>query len=263
VETLDIHPNDEVYLVSDISRLMMNAVKHEKGFSATAFIDSFINHVPQGRLYIPGFVNTLQNNVEVDMRTLKPETGGLSKEAFSLFKKGKCKRTNDPFHSFFVFGKNAEEVLEYTNDSDETFGKKSVFGFLHQNNGVMILMDLQLYYGFTFAHYVEQQLQVKYRKLVPNHFRLITAEGIETKKTIQVFSKKKGYLPVLNGLEEPLIKEGAMKIYQYNGVKIFKINLQKAFEVIENDILVNKAQNLIDFNLSLYLKQTIKKITAR
>jgi len=37
--------------------------------------------------------------------------------------------------------------------------------------------------------------------------------------------------------------------------------LGKAYKVLEDDILNNKAQNLIDFSLSLYLKQTVKKIT--
>lgn len=242
---------------------MMNAIQHEKKFSAAELIESFMRHLPEGRLFIPGFVNTLQNKAKVDMRKLKPETGGLSKEAFSLYKYGKCSRTNDPFHSFFVFGKNANEIVRSTDESNETFGKKSVFGYLHQNNGIMLLMDLQLYYGFTFAHYVEQQLNVNYRELVSYEFDLINTEGVEMKKMIQVFSKKKGYLPVLNGLEEPLVNKGAMEIFHYNGVKIFKIDLQKAFKVIEEDVLVNKAANLINFNLSLYLKQTIKQFTSR
>src|SRR5687768_11931092 len=111
---------------------MMNAIQHEKGFDAGKMIDSFVSFLSGGSIFIPGFVNTLKNHSKVDMRTLKPETGGLSKESFKRFAKGSCLRTNDPFHSFFVFGKKAESILQKTIDNRETFGKDSVFGYLHQ-----------------------------------------------------------------------------------------------------------------------------------
>lgn len=241
---------------------MMNAIQHENGFDAGKMIDSFVNFLSEGSLLIPGFVNTVKNHSKVDMRTLKPETGGLSKESFKRFTKGSCLRTNDPFHSFFVFGKKAESIIQKTKDNKETFGKDSVFGYLYQNEGTMIMIDLELYYGFTFAHFVEQSMEVNYRELVSYDFDFTDVLGKESKRTYKIFSKKKGYLPVLNGLEKPLVDGGAMKIYYVNGVKIFKIDLQKAFKVVEKDILENKSKNLIDFNLSLYLKQSVKQITS-
>lgn len=240
----------------------MNAIQHEKGFDAGKMIDSFVNFLSHGSLLIPGFVNTMKNHAKIDMRTLKPETGGLSKESFKRFKNKSCLRTNDPFHSFFVFGKNAGLIVQKTMDNQETFGKDSVFGYLYQNSGTMILMDLELYYGFTFAHFVEQTKGVNYRELISYDFDFTDVNGEESKRTYKIFSKKKGYLPVLNGLEKPLEDGGAMKIYHVNGVRIFKIDLQKAFKIVEKDILENKAKNLIDFNLSLYLKQSVKQITS-
>jgi aminoglycoside 3-N-acetyltransferase len=261
-KTLELEPTDEVYLVSDISRIMINAIQHEQGFDAGKMIDAFTHYLSDGSLFIPGFVNTIKNHSKVDMQTLKPETGGLSKEAFKRFKNNNCSRTNDPFHSFFVFGKNAGSIVRQTLNNEETFGKDSVFGYLHQQKGTMILVDLELYYGFTFAHYVEQQTGVKYRDLISYEFDFTDVFGTESKRVYKIFSKKKGYLPVLNGLEKPLVEADAMKIFHINGVKIFKIDLQKAFTVIEKDILENGAKNLIDFNLSLYLKQSVKQITG-
>jgi aminoglycoside N3'-acetyltransferase len=241
---------------------MMNAIQHENGFNAGAMIDSFARFLSGGSLLIPGFVNTIKNHSKVDMRILKPETGGLSKEAFRRFKDHTCVRTNDPFHSFFVFGQKANAIVEKTFDNQETFGEDSVFGYLHKNGGTMILADLELYYGFTFAHYVEQSMKVNYRELVPYEFDFIDVHGTGSKRTFRIFSKKRGYLPVLNGLQQSLEEAGAMKVFIINGVKIFKIDLQSAFRVIQKDIVENKAKNLIDFNLSLYLKQSIKKLTS-
>ena len=240
----------------------MNGIQHEGGFDPGKMIDSFVNFLGNGSLLIPGFVNTIKNHSKVDMRTLKPETGGLSKESFRRFKNKSCLRTNDPFHSFFVFGKKAQSIVEQTSEITNTFGQNSAFGYLHKQGGCMILADLDLYYGFTFAHYVEQQTQVGYRTQVEYDFDFTDVFGKESKRSFKIFSKKKGYLPVLNGLEKPLVDAGAMKIYRVNGVKFFKIDLQKAFKVVETDILENKARNLIEFNLPLYLKQYIKQITS-
>lgn len=240
----------------------MNAIKEEGSFKPSEFIASFTNVLKNGNLFIPGFVNTLKNGDSVNMQTLKPETGGLSKESFAEFKKGKCIRTNDPFHSFFIYGKNSHEILEKTFGNKDTFGAESSFGYLHKNNGVLFIMDLELYYGFTFAHYVEQQTKVDYRTNMHYTFHITDVRGNTTDSVFNIYAKKKGYIPVLNSLINPLKEEGALEIIEVNEVQIYRIDLQKAFTVLQNDILNNKARNLIDFSLSLYLKQTAKKITS-
>lgn len=262
VNHLKLQASDNVYLVSDISRLMMNAVQHGEKFEPNELISSFTEFLSEGSLFIPGFVNTLSNNATVDMRNLKPETGGLSKEAFLQYKKGNCIRSNDPFHSFFIYGKNGEKISHSTIDNVDTFGENSVFGYLHRNNGILLMLDLKLYYGFTFAHYVEQQLKVSYRKTQPYHFNFTDTNGLTSQKTFNIYAKKRGYNPVLNSLENPLIEAGALEIIRFNDTNTYRIDLKKAFEVIKDDIKKNKARNLIDFKLSLYLKQLIKNITG-
>jgi aminoglycoside N3'-acetyltransferase len=260
-EHLQLKDTDHVYLVSDISRLMLQAIQQEGKFKPLELIDSFRKCLSNGVLFIPGFVNTLHSGNTVQMPTLKPETGGLSKEAFTQYKKGNCYRTNDPFHSFFVFGKNGMEVVNSTLQNRDTFGADSVFAYLHRQGGILLIVDLELYYGFTFAHYVEQQKKVPYRVHTPYTFQFTDVNGKFSEEVFNVYAKKKGYIPTLNGLGEPLKKQGAMEIFQFNGIPIYKIDLKKAFDVLESDILHNKARNLINFNLSLYLKQTIKSIT--
>lgn len=240
----------------------MSAIKQEGNFKPAEFIASFTNVLKNGHLFIPGFVNTLKNGDSVNMQTLKPETGGLSKEAFVEYKKGMCIRTNDPFHSFFVYGKNAPLIMDATFNNKDTFGSDSVFGYLHKSKGILFIMDLELYYGFTFAHYVEQQAGASYRVNTPYTFKMIDVKGNSTESRFNIYAKKRGYIPVLNSLLTPLMQQGALEIIKVNQVQIYRIDLEKAFTVLENDILNNKARNLIDFSLSLYLKQTIKKITS-
>ena len=253
--------SDNVYLVSDISRLMMNAIQHEGSFKPLEFITSFTEILKNGNLFIPGFVNTLKDGDAIDMRTLKPETGGLSKEAFHQFKKGLCARTNDPFHSFFIYGKDAGKIVETTFNNRDTFGPQSAFGYLHQNKGILFMMDLELYYGFTFAHYVEQQARAGYRMNTSYSLKFTDIKGNTSVTNFNIYAKKRGYIPVLNSLLQPLIDHMALEIIHINDVSIYRIDLEKAYKVLEDDILNNKAQNLIDFSLSLYLKQTVKKIT--
>jgi aminoglycoside 3-N-acetyltransferase len=239
---------------------MMNAIKHEGNFRPDEFIRSFTGILKNGNLFIPGFVNTLKNGDVVDMRSLKPETGGLSKESFGQFKKGMCVRTNDPFHSFFIYGKDANEIVESTFNNRDTFGSQSVFGYLHRRRGILLIMDLELYYGFTFAHYVEQQIKAGYRMNTSYHFKFTDVKGNISNANFNIYAKKRGYIPVLNSLLKPLLEEQALEIINVNQVQIYRIDLEKAFRILESDILNNKARNLIDFSLSLYLKQTVKKI---
>lgn len=239
----------------------MQAIKKEGMFKPAELITSFTQLLKKGNLFIPGFVNTLKDGDEVNMKTLKPETGGLSKQAFADFKKGLCVRTNDPFHSFFVYGQDAHSIFESTLNNKDTFGAESVFGYLHKNHGILLIVDLDLYYGFTFAHYVEQQAKVDYRINTPFEFKITDVNGNTLKSKFNIYAKKKGYIPVLNSLFEPLQDQGALELITFNDVKIYKIDLEKAFTVLENDILTNKARNLINFSLPLYLKQTVKKLT--
>jgi aminoglycoside N3'-acetyltransferase len=240
---------------------MLRAIQQEGKFKPWELIESFKNYLSRGTLFIPGFVNTLHQGDTVQMPVLKPETGGLSKEAFNQYKKGNGYRTNDPFHSFFVFGNHGQEVVNATLHNRDTFGADSVFGYLHQQGGVLLIVDLELYYGFTFAHYVEQQKQVSYRVNTPYTFHFTNVHGKQSQEVFNIYAKKRGYIPVLNSLETPLKNQGALEIFHLNGVRIYKIDLKKAFDVLEDDILHNKARNLINFSLSLYLKQTIKSIT--
>src|SRR5688572_6010130 len=132
---------------------MLTSIQRDGEFKPEKLIQAFTHQLNDGNLFIPGFINTLNNGDTIDMRTQPPETGGLSKFAFSDFKKSACSRTNDPFHSFFVYGKSSGEIVQSTLNNTDTFGENSVFGYLHRKKGILIIFDLALYYGFTFAHY--------------------------------------------------------------------------------------------------------------
>lgn len=250
-----------MYLVSDVSRVMLQAIRQEGEFKAAAFIQSFHHFLSDGTLCIPGFVNTLENGDKVDMRSLKPETGGLSKQAFADFKKGMNLRTNDPFHSFFMYGKRAGEFYSLTENNTETFGHDSMFGQLHRSKAILILIDLTLYYGFTFAHYAEQELKVPYRVNKNYQFDFTNSKGVTQPVTFTVYAKKRGYIPVLNTLETPLLNAGALTKLMLNEIPVMRIELDKAFDVMAEDVKHHNAKNLINFNLGLYFKQFIKQFT--
>lgn len=239
---------------------MLKAIKKEKKFDPTLFISSFQDILTDGNLFIPGFVNTIKNNEVVDIRTLKPETGGLSKQAYMDFQEQKCVRSNDPLHSFFIYGKDASQIVAKTFDNKSTFGENSVFGYLHQNKGKLIIIDLDLYYGFTFAHYAEQCLKVPYRFFDSLNITYTNLNGDTSFEKFTVYAKRKGFIPNLNGLELPLLESEAMRKLTLNGLNFYIIQLDKAFDVIEEDVKRNKSQNIISFNFGLYLKQTLKQI---
>lgn len=242
-----------------MSKLMLQSIKNEGSFSAEKFIQSFLDYLDGGTLIIPGFLSKINTEVPFIMSEQKPTTGGLSLQAYKWFKKGIGERTQDPLHSFFVFGNKTTEIIDYTKKSCSSFGKNSIFEHFYENKGKIVMIDLDFYHGFTFAHFVEEKLNVQYRS--HETYSILNAE--KEKINYQIFSKKKGYTPVLNPLEDIFIHNESMVVHSINSSNVKIIDVNSSYQFIEHDIIHNNAKNIINFDFVLYLKQTVKSLIKR
>ena len=252
---LDIKADDTLLVASDITKLALTTMRAEKLFNPLQFINAIQQQVNAGTLLFPAFVNGLKNGDTFDVKNSLPQTGTL---ALTAFKNDAFIRTTDPFHSFMVWGNHANELSKIKNNS--TFGNNSVFAFLHNIKGKMLLIDVDLQHSFTFAHYVEEFENVKYRKFKTYTINCICNNDDKKTRDILFFEKQKGVTLNLNGLY-PLFKQnGALTEYKINGSLFTIIDFEKSAQIIKNDIKLNSSRHLHSFSYTLWLKMFVKQL---
>ncbi len=252
---LAIQSDNTILIASDISKLAYHAAKSGLRFDADKFIDSLKEKFKTGTLLFPAFVNHSSYQSSFDSLHSIPETGTLS---LAAFKRKDFTRTSDPLHSFMVWGKHSNELMQLKNKS--TFGADSVFGFLHRNAAKMLLIDIDLQHSFTFAHYVEEQERVRYREWKNYTIHCRDQNGHSEWRNIRFYEKKNGVMINLEGLRNIFLMNGAASELYINNSSFTIIDLQKSFELIQKDIQTNKASNLHKTSVSLFIKTLIKKL---
>jgi aminoglycoside 3-N-acetyltransferase len=255
---LPVHQMDILLIASDVSGLTYSAVKHKEKFDPNLFIDSFKDKLDGGTLLFPAFVNNFKSGDIFDRKTILPSMGVLSKSAFLRVD---FVRSGDPLHSFFATGVHAADIEKIKSVS--TFGKDSVFAFLHAHRAKMLLIDVDFQHSFTFVHYVEEKKQVRYRKYQKIKYSTKGKEGGDTDETLLFYRKKKGIVNTLNNLEKMLEDRGALKRFAINGSSISCIDLALAYEIISDEITMNQGKNIFQFHVSEYLRSVLKYLLGK
>ena len=112
----------------------------------------------KGTIIVPSFTYSLGKKEVFNVKKSKSKIGQFSED---FRKKNYLGRTCDPIFSVCVYGKDRLKIkkLPYNN----SFGKNSIFDYLYSNNVKIICLGCGLE-TVTFIHYVEQILNVPYRK---------------------------------------------------------------------------------------------------
>lgn len=252
-ELLNLKSEDTLLICSDITKLAITTIRTEKKFDPSEFILTFKKHMNTGTILFPAFINEYKKNSIFDIKRSIPQTGSLS---LSAFHHPDFIRTNDPFHSFMVSGKHSDKLSQLKNTS--TFGSDSVFAFLHKMKGKMLLIDIDLQHSFTFAHYVEEFEKVKYRKFKKHTIDCILSNGLKETRTVYFFKKRKGVMLNINGLYKLFKEKGILTEYRINNSLFTIIDLDKSFEIIQQDIQINHAKNLHKFSYKKWIIEFIK-----
>lgn len=260
-EQLGLNGNELLWIAGDLGRLTYAAIRHKEKLNAEGFLSLFESALPEGTLLIPAFNEPLHDGFENVPERRPSLQGSLTRVIWQkLFANGRYKRTGDAAHSFYVRGREADALCACNDRS--SFGKESVFAYLHHHRGKMLLIDIDLQHSFTFAHYVEEMEQVPYRQMKTYRVRsrndFLPGTTMLVEKDSCLYEKKPGYTIHLNGLEAIFLREGAAEKQILNGVPFLLIDLAAAYTLVENDIRRNEARNLVIFDRKLYLKQRIK-----
>jgi aminoglycoside 3-N-acetyltransferase len=253
-KALPLKDDDILLIVSDVKRMASHEIEQHGRFDANVFIDSFKAQLSEGTLLFHAFSDHLVSGDTFHYKKTRPNTGALSVAAW---KDRDFVRTQDPFHSFMVWGKGSD-LLRQT-DSVSTFGKDSVFGWMHRNHAKMLFIDTPLINSFTFVHYCEETVTVPYRKHVKHRIRFIGDNNEEVIKEKLFYTRKSGYYNDLDGLEEALELEGIMYVLPFNGITFKLMDLSRAFDFIRQNILHGKASLLHGFSSKQYVKDVLRK----
>ncbi len=256
---LDIQEGDILYIASNILKLVHIARKNEGGFDSNAFIDSIQHKLGKnGTILLPAFNYTLKSGQKFDIKKTEPITGALS---LAVFRRKDFRRTTHPLHSFMVWGKYADHLVNRNNKS--SFGPDSPFAFLHEKEAKMLSLDLDLQHSLAQAHYIEEMENVYYRKMKSYKFDYVDSNGHSEKKEYLLFAKKRGFVNDVNPLYNVFEKEGISKEKVLNGVS-FKITyLAKAFSIIRKDIIENNGRNIHKFSIIVFCKSLIKSLLGK
>lgn len=231
---LNIQADAWVFITSDLKQLAVQARSRGQMLNIDAFIDNFKKVLKDGTLVIPAYTDQLKNGDTFFYEKGKPTTGALSNR---IFKRKDFKRSFDPLHSVFVWGKGTEEILSCKDKS--TFGKDSVFHVLQQNNCTFLFFDVHINKSFTFVHYVEEQLKVPYRKYnkwIVNYSR---ASMIQPRE-VWFYTRKLGVASDVEALSETFFARNLMQTFWYNDCRIDRITAEDAAATIEEFIKEKK-----------------------
>jgi len=254
-----IRPGSVLYISSDLKRLIYQAQKHKEKFQASLFLQSLRDYLgPEGTLLIPAFNYLLKDGDAFDRQNTIPITGALAVEAM---KDKAFMRTVNPMHSFLVWGKDAEQLLQLPNRS--SFGEDSVFHYLYTHQATMLAIDVNLQQSLTFAHYVEDSERVGYRKERSYQVSYKNEDGGADQTTWSIYAKKPGYINDVNPLYTDFKKAGILKDFMINGIPCFTLDLPASYAIMQHDLRENKGRKLIYFDAKNYIKDIVKSIIGK
>ena len=252
---LSLKENDILLITGDLTRFASHEISLRKRFSTKAFIHSFKEQLSSGALLFYAFNDNLVSGDTFHYQKSKPNTGALSVAAW---KDTSFIRTQDPFHSFMVWGVHSALLKQI--DDPSTFGRNSVFGWLHHNKAKMLIIDLPLIKSFTFGHYCEEQIKVKYRKYVKHAINYIDEDGNVSVKERLFFTRKSGYSNFADDLEKMLVENGIIQTFVFNNTPCMFVDLDRAYHFIVKNLFPHTHLMLCKFSYKTWIKDVLRKI---
>lgn len=255
IDQFELSAEDTVFISSDITKLALHFKNEGVVFNPDHFIDLLQQRLSNGTLIIPAYTDLLKNGETFDRQKSKPTTGALSNR---VFRRKDFRRTMDPLHSVFVWGRGTNEILALKDKS--TFGENSIFGFLNRVNAKMIIIDVHFQNSFTFVHYMEEKRKVSFRK--PYHWKInVIDQGEQHAQEVVFYTKKAGFLVDLEDLQQELIKTGVVLKKVIFDVPVLIMDLGAAGKAIED--YMDQGGKTYSFSWYVWFRQIVKKIIGR
>ena len=240
-----IEKNDIIYIISDISKLLIYCRKNHISFNPTEFINSILEKIgPSGTVLFPTFNWNFRDGYKYDYTKSLSSMGGLTRYAQ---RRNDFVRTLHPIHSFAVCGKYQKYLTNI--DPKNSFGDGTIFDFMYRQKAKAIAFGLNCMEGMTFIHHVEKMVGVPFRKDKEYSGVYVDKHGEELHKTYSMYAIDNDNFDVkkINRFR----KFG--KIAEKEGVAVTKetiagpcslIDLAQLYDLIESEIKDTNMRNL-------------------
>lgn len=242
-KALDVKKGEKIYLSSDIVKFALFLKRQNQVFSCEELLNSLIESVgAQGTIMIPVFNWDIKDGDVFDKKETPGKTGVLGNEALKMG----FLRTNNPFHSFAVWGKDSGKLTDLDNELD--FGKDSPFAYCWSDGVTQIMLGTDYVHSMTFIHFVESMCDVKYRYEETIRVVYINENNLEETRFYRRRPHKNyGAIEKFNRIGKILEQEGISERIDYCGITCYRVDLRESYNIIKSDIELNKCRNLFDF----------------
>ncbi len=228
VDKLKIKKNEVIMLHGDAAVIGQLDIKNIN-YNLKIFFDQIISKVgKKGAILIPTFTYSFIKKKKFNLEKSKSEVGYLSE----VFRNRKdTYRYCHPVFSFSIYGKKIYNKENYKN----CFGKKSIFDDFYKNNGRIIVLGNAFEKAATFAHYIEEQNNVKYR-----YYKKFKGKIIKKNKEFDVDVSY-----YVRSLKEDTIIKKKKKIYsalskvKFKRFLIYSIQAKIFFNLCKKEIKIN------------------------
>lgn len=243
-----ITAGDVIYVVSDIFRLAKCAVEHGESFSPDEFIDTILEKVGDtGTVLIPTFNWDFCQGTTFEYWNSPSQSGALGNTAL---RRKDFIRTRHPIYSFAVWGRDAKKLFNMKNKN--SFGKGSVFDYMHEVDAKGLIIDLSCLAGMTYMHHIEQMVGVPYRYSKNFSAKYIDHERNETIKSFSMYVRDLDLDPKHLGdfdvLSEIMEKLNISQTQYFNDIPFRTLILRETEAIIRADILYNDSRNMYKYN---------------
>lgn len=244
---LGICKGDALLISSDMKGLLFQCLEHGDETDLNIFLESLMDTVgSEGTILIPTFNWDFCKGIAFDYCRTPCRTGSLGKIAL---KRTDYVRTRHPIYSFAVWGRDAAKL--YAMENKDSFGQDSPFAYLKEVRAKNLFIDVSYQNSFTFAHYAEEwEGNVPYRYVKDFTAGYIDEHGKEEERTYSMFVRDldRNVYVTIDPMEKQFLEAKAVQRYLINGVDFGLLDLEKAYELMKNDILYNRSRNLCTYD---------------
>ena len=240
----DIEENKIIYIASDMKKIIFAG--YRKGMSPKEtlndFVDFLINEIKDTQtIVVPAFNWDYCKGAMFNPLKTKSKVGVLGN---IFLNREDFIRTKHPLYSFFVYGKEKDALIKLINQS--AWGENSPFAYMYNNNAVQLNIDSPLENNFTFAHYVEEKINIKERYHKFFEAEYFNKNSIEIRK-YSMFIRDLAYKNNLYNLKNQEELKNNIKVFEFEENYFELIKIHQVCEFIENDILFNDSSNSLKY----------------
>ena len=239
---IGISDGDKIFVSSDIKKLAFACYSNRESFNTDLFIDSLIDAVGEnGTLVFPTYNWGFCKGDTFDYLKTKSKVGSLTNAAL---KRMDFRRTMHPIYSFAVRGKDAEALCALNNKS--SFGADSPFAYFYEKGFKNLFIDVDYKNSATFVHYCEEKNGVSYRFIKDFTADYIDETGASEHRTYSMYVRPLDVdvTVTINPMHEVFLVNGAVEEYIINSILFKILDMRKAYNLVEQDILHNKSKRI-------------------